>query len=124
MPTNHPKSTNQSQENSAKNSGKNASSAVRKPRARFAPEYEILLHKLIAARRSSGITQGEMATALGKTQSHISMCENRERELSIMDVWKWCLALGINWSDLVIELEQEVVPSIGVEPSGNTEDKG
>jgi DNA-binding XRE family transcriptional regulator len=93
----------------ATSKGKSLSS--RQARARFAPEYEALLQKLITARKSVGMTQENMARALGKTQSHVSMCENRERELSIIDLWKWCLALDMTWSDFVRELENEVTPS-------------
>lgn len=86
----------------------------RKPRARFAPEYELLLQRLIARRREVGVTQGEVARALGKTQSHVSMCENREREISIIDLWRWCLVLGVAWSDFIRELEGEITPHIDV----------
>lgn len=84
----------------------------RRPRARFAPEYEVLINQLIKARKSAGITQEAMAQALGKTQSHVSMCENREREISVIDLWKWCLTVGVDWSDFIRDLEKEVTPSI------------
>ena len=80
----------------------------RQPRARLAPEYEILLERLIAARHEAGITQGQVAQALGKTQSHVSMCENREREISMIDLWKWCRVLGLRLSDFIREFERSV----------------
>ena len=78
----------------------------RKPRARFAPEYEVLLRQLIDARKAAGVTQEEVGRRLGKTQSHVSMCENREREVSIIDLWKWCGALGISMTDFVHQFEE------------------
>ena len=84
----------------------------RKPRARFAPDYERLLEKLIAARKTAGVKQEVVAKALGKTQSHVSMCESREREISIIDLWKWCLVLGLSLSDFIRELEHEGVPPL------------
>jgi DNA-binding XRE family transcriptional regulator len=94
--------------------GRQTPNTPRKPRARFAPEYEVLMQRLIAARKAAGITQEAMAQALGKTQSHVSMCENREREISVIDLWKWCLTVGVDWSDFIRELEKEVVPLIDV----------
>lgn len=84
----------------------------RQPRSRFSDEYGVLLRLLISARQSSGVTQGEIAARLGKTQSHVSMCENREREISIMDLWRWCDALGMNVSDLLRQFEQAVENSL------------
>lgn len=82
--------------------------AARRPRSRFEPEYELLLRRLVEARKAAGVTQMEIAKKLGKTQSHVSMCENREREISIIDLWKWCEAIGISFSEFVREFEDEV----------------
>lgn len=70
------------------------------------------MQRLTAARKAAGVTQEAMAQALGKTQSHVSMCENREREISVIDLWKWCLIVGVDWSDFIRELEKEVTPVI------------
>jgi ribosome-binding protein aMBF1 (putative translation factor) len=83
-------------------------SSRRQPRSRFSDEYGVLLKLLIAARQSSGVTQEQIAERLGKTQSHVSMCENREREISIMDLWRWCDALGIQVSDFMQQFERAV----------------
>ena len=77
----------------------------RKERSRFSDEYGVLLDQLIAARKHAGITQQEVAHRLGKTQSHVSMCEQREREISIIDLWKWCGVLGISMSEFITKFE-------------------
>lgn len=87
---------------------KTSQSPARQSRSRFSDEYSVLLSQLIAARQASGVTQTEIATRLGKTQSHVSMCENREREISIMDLWRWCDALGIKVSDFMRQFEQAI----------------
>ncbi len=110
MPKNS--SSKSGQESNLDSVRRHSSPSNRRPRARFAPEYEVLLHKLIAARKTAGVTQEAMAVALGKTQSHVSMCENREREISIIDLWKWCLTVGVDWSEFIQELEHEVTPTI------------
>lgn len=80
----------------------------RQARSRFSDEYGVLLDQLIAARRAAGITQVEIAARLGKTQSHVSMCENREREISIIDLWRWCAALNMKVSDFLRQFEDAV----------------
>lgn len=100
------------QDANAKSIRQSRATKPRKPRARFNPEYERLLEKLIAARKAAGVKQEVVAKALGKTQSHVSMCESREREISIIDLWKWCLVIGIPLSGFIRELEQGGVPAL------------
>lgn len=69
-------------------------------RARFSEEYGILIEMLVKLRLSARITQQQMADIIGKSQSHISMWENRESEMSIVDIMKWCDAVGIKTSKL------------------------
>ena len=83
-----------------------------KPRSRFDPAYERLLEKIIAARKAAGLRQETVAKALGKTQSHVSMCESREREISIIDLWKWCMVLEMPLSSFIRELEEEGVSPV------------
>lgn len=80
----------------------------KQPRSRFTDEYGLLLHRLVEARKAAGITQAEIAERLGKVQSHVSMCENREREISIIDLYRWCQALGLKFSEFTAEFEREV----------------
>ena len=89
-------------------SSKTGRQAARRPRSRFEPEYELLLRRLVEARKAANVTQTMVAKRLGKTQSHVSMCENREREISIIDLWKWCDAIGIALSDFIEQFEAEV----------------
>jgi transcriptional regulator with XRE-family HTH domain len=66
--------------------------------ARFSEEYGILLELLIELRLQAGVTQQKMAEQLGTSQAHVSLWERREREISVMDVWKWCNTTGISAS--------------------------
>ncbi len=83
-------------------------SQKRRPRSRFEDEYGILLRRLVEMRKAAGITQVEVAQRLGKTQSHVSMCENREREISIIDLWRWCQAIGTTLNEFSRQFEDEV----------------
>ncbi len=80
----------------------------RKARSRFTAEYEVMLTLLKKRTEESGLTQEEIAAAIGKTQSHVSMCLNREREISIVDLLRWCKPLGITLREFVGELEDEL----------------
>ena len=75
-------------------------------KSRFRPEYELLLQRLIEARKKAHVTQKQIAAKLGKPQSHVSKCETQEREINITDLRLWCLALGIPLSDFVREWEE------------------
>lgn len=83
-------------------------SAPRKARSRFSDEYGLLLKRLIEIRLEAGITQKQVAERIGKSPSHVSMCENREREISIMDLFRWCEAIGISFSEFSHRFEEEV----------------
>ena len=65
----------------------------------------MLLARLIEARKAAGVTQAQIADALGKPQSHVSKCESQEREISIIDLRFWCVALSMTISDFVRDWE-------------------
>lgn len=75
---------------------------------RFSEEYELLLARLIEARKAAGVTQQQVANCLGKPQSHVSKCESKDREISIIDLWKWCNAIGLPFSQLIRQFEADV----------------
>jgi transcriptional regulator with XRE-family HTH domain len=62
----------------------------------FGPEYRTFIGKLVEARRAAGVTQIDLAKALGITQSEVSKIERSERRLDIFDYLRICRALGID----------------------------
>lgn len=76
--------------------------------ARFSDEYGILLELLIELRLKAGVTQQKMAEQLGTSQAHVSLWERREREISVIDVWKWCNTTGISVSKFFMVFERRV----------------
>jgi ribosome-binding protein aMBF1 (putative translation factor) len=80
----------------------------KQPRSRFSDEYGVLLEQLVEARKAAGMTQVQVARQLGKVQSHVSMCENREREISIIDLYRWCKALGIKFGEFASRFESAI----------------
>jgi transcriptional regulator with XRE-family HTH domain len=69
----------------------------RKPASRFTEEHRLLVSRLVAIRKAAGISQEEIAERTGKDQSHISRCELLEREISAVELLKWCQALEIDF---------------------------
>ena len=67
-----------------------------------------MLELLIGARKAAGVTQKQVAARIGKTQSHVSMCEAGEREASFVDVFRWCGALGLDFGEFAGRVEAQV----------------
>ncbi len=93
---------------SSSSSNSSAPPRSKSPRSRFTPEYEVLLELLVAARKEAGVTQKEVAARIKKTQSHVSMCEAKEREFSFVDVFRFCEAIGWEFSLFAQRVEQEI----------------
>ncbi len=60
--------------------------ADRNPQAVHNPRYKHLLGKLREARALAGLTQVEVARALGRTQAWVSKCELGERRIDPIDL--------------------------------------
>ena len=67
-----------------------------------------MLRLLKATRQRLGVTQEELATRLGETQSFVSKCERGERRLDVVELRAFCQALGRTLSRFVQELETEL----------------
>lgn len=66
---------------------------------------QALLRKI---RKDAGMSQEDLAEALGKPQSFISKYESGERKLDILEVREICQHLGINLILFVSLLEEEL----------------
>ncbi|EGK72102.1 hypothetical protein METUNv1_01574 [Methyloversatilis universalis FAM5] len=61
----------------------------------YSMQYKLFLDLLREARESGGLTQEDVASKLGVTQSFVSKCERGERRLDIIEARAWCIALGM-----------------------------
>lgn len=71
-------------------------------RDKFGEDYQALLALLVAERRRRGLTQWDLARAMGTDQSQVSKLERRERRLDIIDFVRYCCAMGLEpgeWLD-------------------------
>ena len=78
---------------------------ARVTRSLFSPAYAQLRDSLIAARRSKGLTQIELAKILGRPQSFVSKFEKGERRLDLVEVVEIATALGVEPGDLVAQVQ-------------------
>ena len=74
----------------------------------FTSEYEVVLRRLISARREAGIRQQELASRLDKPQSFVSKYERRERRLDVVEFVTICRALGVDACGIVREVEDSL----------------
>ena len=58
----------------------------RSPRAVHSVQYQQMLARLRQARSDAGLTQVQVAKALGKTQAFVSKCELGERRIDPIDL--------------------------------------
>lgn len=65
------------------------------------PSYEAAIRAIVAARKSKGLSQREVAERLGKPRSFVSKIENRERRIDIVEFVALARALGVDPSDML-----------------------
>ena len=56
--------------------------------------YRTFVDHLLSLRREAGITQVQLAEALGQPQSYVSKTERFERRMDVAEFRAWVLALG------------------------------
>lgn len=72
----------------------------------FTRDYRIFVRLLRKLRQDAGLSQEEVATRLGETQSFIGKCERGERRLDIVELQAFCRALGLPLPEFVRQLEE------------------
>ncbi len=70
-------------------------------------EYADLIEGLIEARKSAGLTQQDVADALGKPQSYVAKIEGCERRLDIGEFVDYARALGYGPTELLKSILRE-----------------
>ncbi len=68
-------------------------------------DYARFLAHLRTARRAAGLTQQQVATRLGQTQSFVSKCERGERRIDVIELRTFCRALNTSFSEFVQQLD-------------------
>lgn len=61
---------------------------------------EIIRQLLQKAREKCGISQEALATQLGKSQSYVAKVEGGTKRIDVIEMLKWCAALGVSVNEL------------------------
>jgi transcriptional regulator with XRE-family HTH domain len=75
------------------------------PKSLRTPRQQLLLSLLIAARKTKGMTQADVAVALHKPQSFVAKYENGERRIDVIEFLDIATALGISTAELLSKIE-------------------
>ena len=68
-------------------------------------QYRVFLKSMRRARTRAGLTQGDLAARLSKTQSFVSKCERGERRIDIVELRQFCAAWGLTLKQFVVDFE-------------------
>ena len=74
----------------------------------YTREHTAVTRLLQQARKEAGLTQIELADALGQSQSFVSKYERGERRLDVIQLRGVCQALGLTLAQFVERLEQQL----------------
>lgn len=77
-------------------------------KARFSPEYEVFLKRLRAAREDQGLLQVEVAKRLRVPQQYISRFETGETRMDVIQLWRYCQALGVDFTSFCRRLARDL----------------
>lgn len=70
----------------------------------YTAQYRRLLRLLVNTRESSGMTQVEVARAVGKSQSFVSKAESGERRLDVVELLQLLSAMHVDPMEFVADL--------------------
>ena len=70
----------------------------------YSEEYQLVINALKKARKEKGITQAQLAEALGKPQSFIAKVENGERRLDVVEFVHLARLVDVNISLILNEI--------------------
>ncbi len=74
----------------------------------YSKEYTLVLARLREERDAAGLTQQNVGTRLGQTQSFVSKCERGERRIDIVELRAFCRAIGVPFAKFVGELDKAI----------------
>ena len=70
----------------------------------YSEEYQLVINALKKARKEKGITQAQLAEALGKPQSFIAKVESGERRLDVVEFVHLARLVDVNISLILNEI--------------------
>ncbi|MFO0847146.1 MAG: helix-turn-helix transcriptional regulator [Gemmataceae bacterium] len=86
------------------------------PKSIYTREYAALLRLVRQAREAAGLTQVDLAAALGRSQSFVSKVERGETRLDVIQLRAVLLPLGVSLPEFTRRLERAIAKG---EPKGS-----
>ncbi len=84
------------------------------PQSVYTDAYSTLVDVLVRHRRSSGLTQAELAERLGRPQSFVSKVEQRQRRVDVIEFCAIAHALEVDPAKLFGELLAQIPEQLRV----------
>ena len=76
--------------------------------SRYSHDYVLFLKQLREARLQAGLSQLQLAEALGQRQTFVSKCELGDRRLDVIELRDWVVALGGDPAVFMTGLEERL----------------
>lgn len=78
------------------------------PKSVFTDANKAVVEGLIAARKSAGLRQEDLARKLGKPQSFVSRIETGERRLDLVEFYAISKAMGVDPAQLFAQIAKRL----------------
>lgn len=75
------------------------------PKSVFSGAHRHVVDALVAARQASGLTQAQVAERIGRDQSFISLVENAQRRVDVLEFFALCRAMDADALALLRQIE-------------------
>lgn len=76
--------------------------------SRYSQHYVLFLKELREARLHAGLSQLQLAEALGQRQTFVSKCELGDRRLDVIELRDWVVALGGDAAGFMKKLDERL----------------
>lgn len=72
----------------------------------YSPGQRVFIRLLRETREAAGLHQADLAMRLGTAQSVVSKIETGDRQMDLLELRQWCIALELDLEDFVRRLER------------------
>jgi len=90
-------------------------------RRQHTPRYKLMLKRLRRVRRENGLTQAEVARALGTTQAYVSKSESGERRMDAVELYDFARIYGAQLETLLPASKVRPLAGAQARPTGVAE---
>jgi transcriptional regulator with XRE-family HTH domain len=84
------------------------------PKSVFSGAHRHIVDVLVAARRRSGLTQEQVAERIGKDQSFMSLIENSQRRVDVLEFFALARAMDADALEMLREIERKLPPELRI----------